>query len=1255
MRTLLLLFLFSVINGVAHAQATIEMYSGGGNFGNGPTTSVSSIVLQKSNGANSTISVSYSLSNQQFSSVEGISGFTPGTMIGAQGAIGSNSSVPSSQIYRAMNFLSSSGENGEYTACRTCSGGIDVNNNYAVNFLNCTDALMSGNSNAVSLSARVYYSDLTFTFSQPVTNPVMHVTDLGGSNWFTSLFSNGYQGYSTELEMASGYSFSELSGTGTLSVSSGLIRNSSSKYIGYPESGNTTGGVTRYDASGSVVINGSNITSFKVRLYLQGDGGNGNAPHWAGTASSQPGVYGDNFMIGFSMEEPVTLVNVSGNVFNDPDAANVNNSTGVTNLVPAGIYANLVNASGIVVATTPVNTNGTFNFSNVASANGYTVSLSTTPGTVGSTPPAVSIPNGWVKTGEFNGTPNTGNDGDRNGTSVPFNVGTVDVTNINFAIEQLPTPGNYTAPSQPNPGGTTCVPVPASYFSATDPDNGFVISLRITAFPSNTTSITVNGVTYTAATFPSGGIILPTNPNGTPTASNTICVDPIDGAVTVSIPYKVTDNAGFESLTTGSVNLPFTLPAALVNVSGNVFNDPDANNVNNSTGVTNLVPAGIYANLVNSSGVVVASTPVNTNGTFSFANVPSANGYTVSLSTTPGTAGSTPPPVAIPNGWVKTGEFNGTPNTGNDGNINSISAPFNVSTVDVTNINFAIEQLPTPGNYTAPSQPNPGGTTCVPVPASYFSATDPDNGFVISLRITAFPSNTTSMIVNNVLYTAATFPSGGIVLPTNPNGTPTAANTICVDPIDGAVTVSIPYKVTDNAGFESLTTGSVNLPFTTPAQLVNVSGNVFNDPDAINVNNSTGVTNLVPAGIYANLVNNSGLVIATTPVNTNGTFSFANVPGANGYTVSLSASPGTVGSAAPAVAIPAGWVKTGEFNGPPNSGNDGNINSISAPFNVGTVDVTNINFAIEQLPTPGNYTAPARGNPGGNICVTFPNSYFYGTDPDNGFVTQLRITAFPSNTNNFTINGVTYTAANFPPQGLIFATNPAGVPLLSNTFCIDPVDGATLVNIPYKVTDNAGFESLTTGSVKLPFTITLPVVLTDFSGTLNNKKVDLNWATSSEINSAYFAVERSADGSHFTSIASIPATQSANGSYYKYTDSLPIAGFNYYRLKMVDKDGSFKYSKIILVTVNNAATPLSIAPNPFNDAFTISIDLKNESDINIIVNDANGKAVFEKKTAGAAGRNSIPVTNLARLPQGIYFISIITNKNSYHQKLLKAY
>ncbi|GAB4041451.1 GEVED domain-containing protein [Spirosoma jeollabukense] len=259
-------------------------------------------------------------------------------------------------------------------------------------------------------------------------------------------------------------------------------------------------------------------------------------------------------------------LNISGTVYNDVNGLTDNMVSG-TGTNAGGLNAILYdNTTGQVAAIVPVAADGTYSFTATANDN-YSVYVTTNTATVGSTTaPTVSLPTGWVSTGEHLGT-GTGNDGTVNGI-LPLGVVNVTLTNANFGIEQLPTAGGGVN-TVANAGGTSPVTAPANTFTNTtlssDVTPGTVTSIRITAFPSNTTSLTINGTVYTAASpeftgaTPSG-VVIPTDGSGNPTV--TIAVDPTVDANPVVIPFKAIDNAGKESTNTGTATLNF-IPAAM--------------------------------------------------------------------------------------------------------------------------------------------------------------------------------------------------------------------------------------------------------------------------------------------------------------------------------------------------------------------------------------------------------------------------------------------------------------------------------------------------------------------------------------------------------------------------------------------------------------------------------------------------------------------------------------------------------------------
>lgn len=536
---------------------------------------------------------------------------------------------------------------------------------------------------------------------------------------------------------------------------------------------------------------------------------------------------------------------ISGTVFNDVNGITDNTING-TGSNAGGLNAVLVNVTtGNVDAAVAVAANGTYSFASVPSAN-YNVLITTNTATVGSTPPAVALPSNWVVTGEYLGT-GTGNDGTVNGI-LPIGT-TASVTNANFGIEQLPNTNTSTAIAQPNPGGTVAVTLTPADFGGTDPDGGTIDSIRITSFPTNTTTLSVNAVSYTTGTFPAAGVNVPTNTTGQPTQN--ITLDPAAGGISAVITYAALDNARKPDATPGTLTVPFT-----DSISGKVSNDlnglvgPPANTVDG----TGTNAGGLNAVLVNTTtGNVLAFMAVPATGLYNF-NAPNGS-YAVWLTTSTPVIGNTPPAVVLPTNWVSTGENLGIV-AGNDGTVDGILALPNIIN-NVVNANFGIEQLPNTNIDTAALQPDPSGIVTVTVPANSFGGTDPNGGDMDSLRIMTFPTNTTTIIINGVSYTDLTFPSGGVTIPTNNAGQP--AWTISIDPI-GPGNVTITYAEIDNANKQDPTPGSRTLPFG--------GMSVIDNQTALQLAQKltgTGVTVLNPVLTCAGVANGVFEVIGVSP------------------------------------------------------------------------------------------------------------------------------------------------------------------------------------------------------------------------------------------------------------------------------------------------------------------------------------------------------------------------------------------------------
>ena len=134
-------------------------------------------------------------------------------------------------------------------------------------------------------------------------------------------------------------------------------------------------------------------------------------------------------------------------------------------------------------------------------------------------------------------------------------------------------------------------------------------------------------------------------------------------------------------------------------------------------------------------------------------------------------------------------------------------------------------------------------------------------------------------------------------------------------------------------------------------------------------------------------------------------------------------------------------------------------------------------------------------------------------------------------------------------------------------------------NIPF---DDVSNNLLTAGLAVVPGTV-VSVGLLNFTAAPVNKTVRLDWQTTAELNSNYFEVQTSIDGIKWNKIGTVSAAGTSTSERdYSLIHTNPINGLNYYRLKQVDLDGSFKYSVIRTVKFGNK-TDIYIMPNPTTD------------------------------------------------------------------------
>ena len=566
----------------------------------------------------------------------------------------------------------------------------------------------------------------------------------------------------------------------------------------------------------------------------------------------------------------------------------------------------------------------------------------------------------------------------------------------------------------------------------------------------------------------------------------------------------------------------------------------------------------------------------------------------------------------------------------------------NANSVDLPNISFEIYD-PVSGNLLNSSNTGNITTTGVWQKSSLvFTATQSTIELVLR-------NNTLGTLGNDLAIDDITFGLAGPPKPIAATGSATCTGL-------GSLTISSPtgstieYSVdgtTYQAGtvFSNLTPGvySVTARYTGTFACTSeptsvtigsaICGNVFNDANGLTDNtvNGPGVngTSLSGTPLYASLVS-GGVVIATVPITSTGTYSFTNVGNGN-YSVVLTTT--AAGSTTPS--LPTNWVSTGENIGTA-AGNDGTVNGI-LPVTVSGASVTDANFGIEQRPVVTAGTNPTQVNPGGTVAAPVSSTLFTGTDPEDGSyptnLTGRTVTLTPATNGTLYYNGTpvstTTVIPNFDPTKVTL--DPTATGATTGTGGMDPDPTFT-----YTVIDNAGVESLPK-TIIVPFTAPLPVSLVSFTAqTQQEHSVLVQWKTSWERNNQRYVVERSKNLVTFEVAGEVSDVAGSSNSVnsYQFVDQTPYRGTSYYRLRQVDQDGSMHTYPAVTVVVD---ARYGVYPNPVTgSAFTLELDEPNSAVLHLF--SANGREV--PLSQSALGQNSLKVVPGSTLPTGVYMLTV---------------
>jgi poly(3-hydroxybutyrate) depolymerase len=174
----------------------------------------------------------------------------------------------------------------------------------------------------------------------------------------------------------------------------------------------------------------------------------------------------------------------------------------------------------------------------------------------------------------------------------------------------------------------------------------------------------------------------------------------------------------------------------------------------------------------------------------------------------------------------------------------------------------------------------------------------------------------------------------------------------------------------------------------------------------------------------------------------------------------------------------------------------------------------------------------------------------------------------------------------------------------------------------------------------------LPVKLTSFTGQVINEKIKLYWNTASEMNLKNFIIERSTNGISFNELMMVlPLNNNGGGSSYSATDDHPYSGNSFYRLKMVDLDGSFVYSPILKFNINTTGLTITqLYPNPVYNTLYLQMHSSISQVLDLTVLDITGKRLQTNTVKLNKGMNNTSI-NFENKTSGIYIVQFKTKQN----------
>lgn len=184
--------------------------------------------------------------------------------------------------------------------------------------------------------------------------------------------------------------------------------------------------------------------------------------------------------------------------------------------------------------------------------------------------------------------------------------------------------------------------------------------------------------------------------------------------------------------------------------------------------------------------------------------------------------------------------------------------------------------------------------------------------------------------------------------------------------------------------------------------------------------------------------------------------------------------------------------------------------------------------------------------------------------------------------------------------------------------------------------------------------VTLPVTLLSFTGTNKGTYNELTWKVEEELNMEQYDLERSTDGLNYQNIYTAKSRNNWQPNSYSYQDkpNNRTALQFYYRLKMVNRDGSFRYSDVLIIKAEQSYK-LEVMGNPFRNQITIRYSVQQTNTVQLSLFDMQGKLMAKESVLARSGSGVHTMQGVGYLPPGMYLLHADIDRNKTIIKVMK--